>query len=300
MSFSRVVTVVAGLAAAGAAGGGVASWWHLNAGPQEDMTSEGFSGDEIASIEGIVGTYLQANPVTPPKVEAPAAQGLAESDTPKIEDIVRNYLLTKPEVMRDVFAALEAKEDLERNAQVKDMITQNADQLYGGTKGLVLGNPEGDVTLVEFFDYNCGFCKRAFSDLSALIQSDKNLKVVMKEFPILSPASSEAAKVSLAAAKQGRYMDFHARLLSAPGQANGAKALRLAEELGLDMAQVKSDMQSTAVSTELDQTQQMAAAMGIRGTPAYVIGNELIPGAVGLEALQAKIKSIRDEACTTC
>ena len=202
--------------------------------------------------------------------------------------------------MRDVFAALEAKEESERENQVKSFLSANAEIVYGGTEGLIMGNPNGDVTVVEFFDYNCGYCKRALNDLTALLESDANVKVVMKEFPILSPGSVEAAKVSLAVAKQDRYFDFHARLLNAPGQANGAKALRIAEELGLDMARIREDMNSQEVQAEIDVTQQMAAAIGIRGTPAYLVGSELVPGAVGIDSLRSKIKEIRDGTCMTC
>lgn len=303
MSLGRVVTVVAGLAAAGAVGGGVASWWQLSGeAPIVDVQSGGFSGDQMASIEGIIDAYMKANRGTAQSSPSGAAgpRSFSAEDTARIEGIMRNYLLTKPEIMRDVFAALEAQEERDREDQLKTFISTNADQFYGGTDGLVLGNPNGDVTLVEFFDYNCGYCKRALGDLMALIEADPNVKVVMKEFPILSPGSIEAARVSIAAAKQGRYFDFHVNLLSAAGQANGAKALRVAEELGLDMLRLQEDIKSADVQTEIDVTQQMAAAIGIRGTPAYVVGTELIPGAVGLENLQARIKKIRDAACISC
>lgn len=297
MNLWRVLTIVVGLAAAGAVGGGMASWWFMNAAePIEETASAGFSGDQIASIEGIVSAYLQANPPKPPAQAAPGPQGPANDDPARIEDIVRNYLMTKPEIMRDVFAALEAKEEQERKARFETLVTENADQLYGGTKGLELGNPDGDVTLVEFYDYNCPYCKRALGDVMALLETDPNLRVIMKEYPILSENSTEAARVSLAAAKQGRFKDFHAKLMSVSGQANAAKALRIAEDLGLDMPRIKADMASPEVQAEIDATLKMAAGLGVRGTPAFVIGTELVPGAVGLASLRATIKQVREAA----
>lgn len=297
MNLSRILTVVMGLAAAGITGAGLASWWIMSSnGPMEEMASEGFSGDQIASIEGIVSAYLQANPQKLPVTTLSSGQSVPSDSPARIEDVVRNYLLTQPEIMREVFAALEAKDELQRSARFKTAMEENTDQLYGGTKGLEFGNPDGDVTLVEFFDYNCAFCKRALKDMKALLETDPNLRIIMKEYPILSEGSAEAARVSLSVAKQGRYIDFHKTLLGGSGQANGAKALRIAEELGFDMDQIKKDMASTEVQAEIDLTQKLASNLGVRGTPAYVIGNELIPGAVGLASLRATIKGVREAA----
>ncbi|MFV2092567.1 MAG: DsbA family protein, partial [Hyphomicrobiales bacterium] len=249
-----------------------------------------------ASIEGIVSAYIQANPQQQTVATLSTGQSVPSDSPARIEDVIRNYLLTQPEIMRDVFAALETKEELQRSAKFKTTMEENSEQLFGGTKGLEFGNPDGDVTLVEFFDYNCAFCKRALKDMKALLETDPNLKIIMKEYPILSEGSAEAARVSLAVAKQGRYIEFHKKLLGGSGQANGAKALRVAEELGMDMAQIRKDMGSPEVQAEIDVTQQLASDLGVRGTPAYVIGNELIPGAVGLASLRASIKSTREAA----
>jgi protein-disulfide isomerase len=299
MTLSRTLTIVVGLAAAGAAGAGVASWMQQrNATGPAVGEGEGFSADEIASIEGIVGAYVNANPVPMSTPEA----GFSAAQVASIEETVRNFLLTRPEIMREVFQALEDKEQLAKEEQLKAFIAESADELYGGTEGLILGNPDGDVTLVEFFDYNCAYCKRALSDMTALIQTDSNLRIVMKEFPILSPGSMEAAKVSLAVARQGkgRYQEFHTQLLGSPGTANATKALRLADELGLDMVQLKADLESPEIDAEIKKTMSMAQTIGIQGTPAYVIGTDLIPGAVGLENLRAKIKEVRDRTCVSC
>ncbi|VAW15405.1 Protein-disulfide isomerase [hydrothermal vent metagenome] len=297
MYIPRVLAIVLGLAVAGATGAGMASWWFLNAGnTTEEVASEGFTSAQMASIEGIVGAYLKANP---PAVAAPvavASPAPANDDPAKIEDIVRNYLMTKPEIMRDVFAALEVKEEQTRKSRFEALVAANAEQLYGGTKGLELGNPDGDVTVVEFYDYNCPYCRRAAGDMVALLDTDPNLKMVMKEYPILSDGSTETARVSLAVAKQGRFMEFHKKMMAISGQANGARALGLAEELGFDMAKLRADMDSPEVQAEIDATLKLAATLGVRGTPAFVIGNELVPGAVGLASLRATIKSVREAA----
>jgi len=303
MYIPRVLVIVLGLVFAGAAGAGMTSWWFMSgAEPIEDVASKGFSGEQLASIEGIVGAYLVAkspNTATAPAPTTAAAPAPVAGDPSKIEDIVRNYLMTKPEVMRDVFAALEVKEEQTRKSQFETAIADNAEQLFGGTKGLELGNPDGDVTIVEFYDYNCPYCKRALGDMVALLETDPNLKMVMKEYPILSEGSAETARVSLAVAKQGRFMEFHKVMMGISGQANGKRALGIAEDLGFDMDQLRTDMDSAEVQEEIDATIQLASALGVRGTPAFVIGNELVPGAVGVASLRATIKRVREAAVAT-
>jgi len=305
MYIPRVLVIVLGLVFAGAAGAGITSWWFLSgAQPVEEVASKGFSGEQMASIEGIVGAYLIAKPQNPVAAAAPApvagaVPAPAAGDPAKIEDIVRNYLMTKPEVMRDVFAALEVKEEQTRQSRLETAIADNAEQLFGGTKGLELGNPEGDVTLVEFYDYNCPYCRRALGDMVALLETDPNLKMVMKEYPILSEGSTETARVSLAVAKQGRFMEFHKVMMAISGQANGKRALGIAEELGFDMDRLRTDMDSAEVQAEIDATLELASNLGVRGTPAFIIGNELVPGAVGVASLRATIKRAREDAVAT-
>lgn len=292
MTIARAISIVVGLAAAGAAGAGVASYVHENRAESAEPEADGFSAGQLASIEGIISAQIGASAASTP---APAAGGLTDAEVAEIETTVRTYLMREPQIMRDVFQALEVKEEQEQADKLKSFMAENADALHGGTEGLVLGNPDGDVTLVEFFDYNCGYCKRALGDLMTLLDTDSNLKVVMKEFPILSPGSREAAQVSLAVAKQGdKYRDFHAQLMQTPGQVNMSKAMRLADELGLDMEQLKADIASEETEAELNATMELAQAIGIRGTPAYVIGDELVPGAIGLDNLRSMIQQLRE------
>jgi protein-disulfide isomerase len=161
----------------------------------------------------------------------------------------------------------------------------------------VSGNPNGDVTFVEFFDYNCGYCKRAMSDMFDLMKTDGKLKVVLKEFPVLGPGSIEAAKVAVAVRMQDKggqkYMQFHQRLLGGRGQADKARALAVAKEVGLDMPRLEKDVDSPEVKATIDESMKLAEQLGLNGTPSYVIGKQVIVGAVGIDALKEKVNTAR-------
>lgn len=217
-----------------------------------------------------------------------------------IGGIVRQYLMENPGILRDMMAALETKEAAELAKAQTDAVGSRADDIFRSADDIVLGNPKGDVTLVEFFDYNCGYCKRALKDLQTLIKEDKNLRVVMKEYPILSEGSAEAARVSLAMAKQGKYMEFHAALMNSRGQANEAKALRISEDLGADMKRLKADMADPAIMNSLKTQVQLARSLNLRGTPAYIIDDIVVPGAVGVAKLRSHIKTVRAKGCKFC
>ena len=163
---------------------------------------------------------------------------------------------------------------------------------------MTLGNRDGDVTLVEFFDYNCGYCKRALSDLMAMMKADPKLKVVLKELPILGPGSLEAARVAVAVRMQdpsgAKYLDFHRRLLENRGANDKARALAAAKDAGLDMARLERDMTSEEVGKSLDESMKLAKALGINGTPGYVVGERVVVGAVGLATLRDKVAAARN------
>lgn len=217
-----------------------------------------------------------------------------------VEMIVREYLITNPEVIREALEELERRQTAEAEARRRDAIASRSDELLGGDDAIVLGNPDGDVTMVEFFDYNCSFCKRAHGDLERLIGSDPQLRVVMKEWPFLSAESLAAAKVSLAVAKQGRYEDFHGALLTGNGIADEERALQIAEAMGYDMDRIRTDKDSPDVLSTLEETMLLADAIGVTGTPAYVIGDNLILGAQGYATLKKTIEDVRAETCKTC
>ena len=234
-------------------------------------------------VEGIVKDYITKNP-----------------------DFIRDYLLANPEVIRDAIDELQRKQDeAEQVAQVA-AIDQNRDLLFSSPRQVVMGNPAGDVTLIEFFDYNCGYCRRAQADMQQLIADDPNLKVVLKEFPVLGDGSIEAAQVSVAVSliAPDKAADFHDALLAQSGQVNGDVALAVADHFGYsyphgdDRDAVKAKMDSPEVKDTITESYVLAQALSLTGTPSYVTSGEVVIGAVGYDALKEKIATAR-ASCST-
>ncbi len=219
-----------------------------------------------------------------------------------IEAVVKDYILANPEIIGEALIALQARREEEQKAKQTAAIARLTEKLQNSPHQAVLGNPKGTVTLVEFFDYNCGYCRRALPDMTALIKANPDLRVILKELPILSEGSVEAARVSVAVKDLApeSYGDFHAALFEKPGQANAAKALAVAAELGLDAAALEAAGNKPGVTENFVEAQQLAQALGISGTPSYVIGGEVVPGAAGFDALQAKVAAVRSCGAATC
>ena len=215
----------------------------------------------------------------------------------EIERIVRGYLIAHPEVLQEAMSELEKRQTAAEAEKHKTAVKDNAQNLFSSPRQVVLGNPDGNVTFVEFFDYNCGYCKRAMLDMLTLLKDDPKLKVVLKEFPVLGSGSVEAAQVATAVRMQDKsgkkYLDFHQKLLGGRGQADKAHALAAAKEAGLNMAQIEKDLASPEVKASLQESFKLAEALGLNGTPSYVIGSDVVIGAVGLPALQEKINTAR-------
>jgi protein-disulfide isomerase len=190
-----------------------------------------------------------------------------------IQGIVKDYLVTNPEVFLEIQTALEAKMAKDEAEKTKALVADNAKEIYRHPNAPVAGNPNGDITVVEFFDYNCGYCKRGFGDVAKLIETDKNVRVVFKEFPILRDESEQASKVALAARMQGKYWEVHRELIGSKGLVNEAVALKAAEKLGLDMVKLKADMGSPEVKAEIDRVKELARKMAINGTPHFLVGD---------------------------
>jgi protein-disulfide isomerase len=240
----------------------------------------------------ILSRLLAAIAVAVTVLTAGAVQ--AQSFTPQqrgeIEAIIRDYFIKHPEMIEELQA-------LAQSEKLKKAIVENKQMLFNSPRQVTLGNPNGDVTMVEFFDYNCGYCKRALDDMMTLIKSDPNLRVVLKEMPVLSQGSMDAAQVAVAVTMQDksgkRYLDFHQKLLSGRGQVDKARALAVAKEVGADMARIEKDMNGAEVKAALQESFALAEALGFQGTPSYVVGNEAVVGAVGVKELQAKINNAR-------
>ena len=222
-----------------------------------------------------------------------SAQSFSDTQRGDIESIVRNYLLAHPEVLEEAMTELSKRQAAAEAEKHEASVATNADTIFNSPRGVVLGNKDGDVTFVEFFDYNCGYCKRAMADMLDLMKSDPKLKVVLKEFPVLSQGSVEAAQVAVAVRMQDpsgkKYLDFHQKLLGGRGPADKARALAAAKEAGLDTARIEKDLASPEVRATLEENFKLAEAMGMNGTPSYVIGKQVVIGAVGLDNLKEQI-----------
>ncbi len=227
---------------------------------------------------------------TPP---CASAQSFSDSQRGDIETIVRDYLLAHPEVLEEAMAELSKRQTTAEAEKQKASVATNAETIFNSPRGVVLGNKDGDVTFVEFFDYNCGYCKRAMADMLDLMKTDPKLKVVLKEFPVLGQGSVEAAQVAVAVRMQDpggkKYLDFHQKLLGGRGAADKARAMAAAKDAGLDTARIEKDLASPEVRATIEENFKLAEAMGMNGTPSYVIGKQVVIGAVGLDNLREKI-----------
>lgn len=220
-----------------------------------------------------------------------------------IGEIVKDYLLKNPEVLTEVITELEKRQAEAQRVAQASALKETSPLLLNASHSYVVGNPSGDVTLVEFFDYNCGYCKRALGDLRTLLKSDPKLRVVLKDFPVLGPDSVEASRVSLAAKNQlqgDKLLDFHVKLMDSKGRVNGERAMAVAKDMGLDMARLQKDLESAEIRSALQENMGLGDKLGLTGTPAFVIGDAVIPGAVGLDPLKQVVASVRKCGKAAC
>jgi protein-disulfide isomerase len=226
-----------------------------------------------------------------------AAEEFSAPQKSEIEGIIRDYIVSHPEVLQEAIAELDRRQAEADTEKAKATIASNAEALFNSSRQVVLGNAKGDVTMVEFFDYNCGFCKKTLPDMAELLKDDPKLKVVLKEFPVLGPGSVEAAKVAVAVRMQDKggrkYWDFHQKLLGGRGQADKARALAVAKEVGMDMTRLDKDLASDEVKTSIDESLKLAETLGLSGTPSFIIGNDVVIGAIGLDGLRTKVSFAR-------
>ena len=230
---------------------------------------------------------------------APArAQSFTGDQRGEIERIVREYLLSHPELLQEVMSELEKRQAVAEAEKHRTAVKQYSEVIFSSPRQVTLGNTQGDVTVVEFFDYNCGYCKRAMSDMLDLMKNDAKLKFVLKEFPVLGEGSMQAAQVAAAVRMQDKsggkkYLEFHQKLLTGRGPADKARALAVAKEIGLDVARIEKDMAGDEVKAQLEESFKLAEALGLNGTPSYVVGNDVVVGAVGLGTLKEKVNAAR-------
>jgi protein-disulfide isomerase len=245
-----------------------------------------------ASVIVATAAFLAAMAAAPVR-----AQSFNDAQRSDIENIIKEYLLSHPEVLQQAVAELEKRQQAAEAEKAKTAIKNNSEALLNSARHVVVGNPKGDVTLVEFFDYNCGYCKHALNDLMEMMKTDGNLRVVLKEFPVLGPGSVEAAQVAVAVRMQDKtgkkYLEFHQKLLSGRGQADKARALAAAKDVGLDVSRIEKDLGSDEVKQSLEESLKLAEALGLNGTPSYVAGSDVVIGAVGAAQLREKVNNAR-------
>ena len=216
---------------------------------------------------------------------------------------IKDYLVQNPDVLRAAIDALEKHDKQAAADQQRQAVDKLSSTLTTSAYQATIGNPKGSATLVEFFDYNCHFCKGALPDIARLMKEDPNLKLVLKDFPVLGPGSVEAARVSAAARLQlpgDRYWAFHTKLLGMHGPIGKAEALAVAKELGLDMDKLAKDMEDPSVGEGLHEVMAMAESLQINGTPSFVVGGEVVVGAVGFDELKGKIDAVHKCGHATC
>jgi protein-disulfide isomerase len=236
---------------------------------------------------------LQAASLVLAVATAPAlAGGFDDAQRKEIGEIVRDYLLEHPEILLEVSKKLEEKQQAEETAKREDALKALAGDIF---------RMKGDVTMVEFFDYNCGWCKKGMPEVLAMVEEDKNLRLVLKEFPIFGGDSDYAAKAALASQKQGKYWEFHVAMLGHEGKVTRETVDKIAAELGLDVARLKTDMESPDVAEVIRKNQELATALAIGGTPAFVIDNQVVPGYLPKDGLMASVNKVREQGgCKVC
>ncbi len=224
------------------------------------------------------------------------AESFSAGQKAEIEAIIKDYLLQKPEVLREAIGVLEAREKVAEAKAREKVVSDPTSTLFFPANQAVIGDPGGKITLIEFFDYNCGYCKRAVSDLARLMKENPDLRVVLRDLPILSPGSVEAAKIANAFLRQfqgEKFWQFHQKLLGARGPIGKAEALGVAKDLGADMDKLAKDAAAPGITSGIEESGKLAKSLQLTGTPTYVIGEDVAVGAVGYDELEAKVANIK-------
>jgi protein-disulfide isomerase len=222
---------------------------------------------------------------------------LSDAQKKSVEQIVRD-LLTKsePDIVVQGLEAYQKKQEEKQKSEAVEALTKNKDRIYKDPNSPVLGNSKGDVTIVEFFDYQCGYCKMAHDEVKKLMAEEKNVKFIHKQFPILGESSTVASKYAMASVKQGKYEKFHSALMGHKGQLSESTILDIAKTAGLDVDKLKKDYADASIAKMVEESRQLGVDLGVRGTPMFIIGDKTYPGALQLDALKAAVAEARTAA----
>lgn len=223
------------------------------------------------------------------------------TDKAAVEAIIHDYLLKNPEIITEVQTALQTKQETESKLTQTKFITTAGNDIFNSPNDAIIGNPKGDVTVVEFFDYNCGYCRRALNDMNDLVKTDTNVRFVLKELPILGPDSVKAHFVAQSFRKMmpEKYGDYHRALLSS-GHADEDSAVALAVSMGADETKLREGSKDPSIVALFEENNKLAGGLNITGTPSYVIKDFVVPGAMGLDTLMEKVANVRKCQSATC
>lgn len=244
----------------------------------------------MSALFRVIALFLLAIGLVAP---ARADEPLTPEQKKAVEQVIQDYFLKHPEFMVDVLRAAEAKLKEQKAEDAKQAITERRSDLLADASSPIGGNPDGDVTIVEFFDYRCPYCKQVEPSLEALLKEDPKIRVVYKEFPVLGPESVYATRMALAAKKQDRYAAFHTAMMAAKGKITDDVVEKIAAGAGVDVAKAKTEMKSPDIDAVIKRNYALAEALDINGTPAFVIGTVLVPGSTDLDGLRKLVADAR-------
>lgn len=252
-----------------------------------------------AAVRAIVAEMIATREA---ELTAKGPMSVAEIDPAILNPMIEDYLMGDPRILQRLSNKLETEIRTAEAAAAKQAIATMQEAIFNDPDRIVVGNPNGDVTLVEMFDYNCGYCRGALPDLATLIAEDPNLRVVLKEFPILSKDSVDAARVAVlvSQAPEVSYWAFHQAMFSSRGAVTGQTALEVARSLGLNPVTLELEAQSEKVTAIIQKSYDIAKALNVSGTPTYIIGDEIIPGAIGIDELRLRIANMRECGASMC
>ena len=237
-----------------------------------------------------VGIVLAARGTMPVGLAAaPATTG----DKAVLGKAIRDYLMANPEVLVEAMQELERKQDSQRDTVAQKAIQENRAGLMSDPESPIVGNPNGDVTIVEFSDYQCPYCKRAHTTVKSVLAADSKVKLIFKDLPILGEPSRIAALAALAARAQNKHLALHDALMEFSGKLDRDRIMEIAGSVGLDVARLQKDMDDPKLKEIIERNMALASALGVRGTPAFVIGNQFVPGAVDADTLKRMINDVR-------
>jgi protein-disulfide isomerase len=248
----------------------------------------------LALLAGVgVPAFIAPAAVAPALAQEEKADPLAGIDKQALEQVIRDYLLENPEIIVEALDLMEQRQQEAEAAHRRQMIAARQEALVDDPSSPIMGNPEGPVTVVEFFDYRCGYCRRMFPAIQNVIAEESDVRWVMKEFPILGPESVYASRAALAAEKQGKYVAFHNAMMSDGVSVTNDNVDRVAALIGMDVEQMKADMESEEINEILKANLTLARELGVSGTPSFVIGEVFVPGAIDETRLRQLIDQLR-------